>query len=208
MNETRSKAHDTDWLQVELEFRAGIKVLRAIAGDYKITEGAIRARAKRHGWIRDLAPRIEARAEELLRRRVVRKSLRSVGNNGAEAQIVEANADMMAVATLRHRKDVARARELCQSLVEELTKVTGRPSEIQALIAAVSAASEDAQKIAKELGQALSLPSRIGSMDKLSAALDRLIKLERLVLGIDKDKAKGGAIEEMLVRLDFMAANG
>lgn len=42
-----------DWIAIEGEFRAGKRALQAIASDHGITEGAIRARAKKLAWIRD-----------------------------------------------------------------------------------------------------------------------------------------------------------
>lgn len=44
-----------DWLAIEGDYRAGKRPLRAIAEDHGITEGAIRARAKKGGWARDPA---------------------------------------------------------------------------------------------------------------------------------------------------------
>lgn len=44
-----------DWPAIEGEYRAGKKSVRAIAEEYGITEGAIRARAKKGGWSRDPA---------------------------------------------------------------------------------------------------------------------------------------------------------
>ena len=57
---TGGKAPSTkavDWERIELDYRAGIKTLRQIAGENGITEGAIRKRAKRDDWDRDLSHR-------------------------------------------------------------------------------------------------------------------------------------------------------
>ena len=43
----------TNWLSIEGEFRAGIESNRCIAERYGVTEGAIRKRAKNHGWMKD-----------------------------------------------------------------------------------------------------------------------------------------------------------
>lgn len=45
----------TDWLAIEGHYRAGQRALRDIAAEFGITEGAIRARAKKLGWTRDAA---------------------------------------------------------------------------------------------------------------------------------------------------------
>jgi hypothetical protein len=44
---------EADRLAIEGEYRAGVHSLRAIAEQYRITEGTIRKRAKQKGWLRD-----------------------------------------------------------------------------------------------------------------------------------------------------------
>jgi len=42
-----------DWLGVETEYRAGLQPLRKVAVEFGTSEGTIRRRAKKHGWVRD-----------------------------------------------------------------------------------------------------------------------------------------------------------
>lgn len=42
-----------DWIAIEGEYRAGQRSLRDIADEHGITEGAIRHRAKKNGWVRN-----------------------------------------------------------------------------------------------------------------------------------------------------------
>lgn len=44
-----------DWLAIEGDYRAGKKSVNSIAKEHGITEGTIRARAKKGGWARDPA---------------------------------------------------------------------------------------------------------------------------------------------------------
>jgi hypothetical protein len=53
-----------DWERIEADYRAGVKSLRETAGAHGITEGAIRKRAKQHGWTRDLKDKVRAKADE------------------------------------------------------------------------------------------------------------------------------------------------
>jgi hypothetical protein len=46
-------ANQADWAAIEGAFRSGRGTLREIASAHGITEGAIRARAKKLGWTRD-----------------------------------------------------------------------------------------------------------------------------------------------------------
>lgn len=44
-----------DWNLIETAYRAGARSLRGIASEQGITEGAIRARARKAGWVRGIA---------------------------------------------------------------------------------------------------------------------------------------------------------
>lgn len=80
-----------DWEKIELDYRAGIKTLRQIAGENGITEGAIRKRAKRDDWTRDLSERIQEKAEQLVRNEAVRNLVRKE-SSVSERALVDANA--------------------------------------------------------------------------------------------------------------------
>lgn len=43
----------TDWDSIEIDYLAGIKSIRAIASEFDCSEGAIRKKAKKEGWIRN-----------------------------------------------------------------------------------------------------------------------------------------------------------
>ncbi|MNK86991.1 hypothetical protein D3C87_1069170 [compost metagenome] len=60
-----SKKSGADWPVIEADYRAGIKSLRQIASQQGVSEGAIRKRAKKEDWQRDLAAKIQAKAEAL-----------------------------------------------------------------------------------------------------------------------------------------------
>ena len=65
-----------DWEKIELDYRSGVKSLREIATDHEISEGAIRKRAKRDDWSRDLSAKIKAKADDLVRKEQVRSEVR------------------------------------------------------------------------------------------------------------------------------------
>lgn len=48
-------AKKTDWLSIESDYLTGEKSVNAIAGEHGISEGSIRAKAKKNGWIRSAA---------------------------------------------------------------------------------------------------------------------------------------------------------
>ena len=187
-----------DWERIESDYRAGLLSLREIGSkDGHVTEGAIRKRAKKLGWTRDLGARIQAKAEELVRKEAVRNdgTQLATANPAAERIIVEANAEAIANVRLAHRKDISKARRLVMSLLAELEALAGEPlliEKLEELLDQVSAAdSEDVAKVidkAREsLNKATSLPVRAGMMKALADSLKTLVTLERESWGLSAD---------------------
>lgn len=108
-----------DWERIELDYRAGIKSLRQIADDHGISEGAVRKRAKRDDWTRDLSGRIQDKAEQLVRKEAVRSLVRTDGAI-TERVLVEVNAQAAADIRLSHRRDIARSKGVANGLLDEL----------------------------------------------------------------------------------------
>ena len=66
---TRTMARKkVDWEAVELRFRAGTESLRSIGASF-ITQGAIRQRAKKESWSRDLQARVRDATNAVLLRK-------------------------------------------------------------------------------------------------------------------------------------------
>lgn len=198
MTETVEKRVAPDWERIEADYRAGLLSLREIgAKDGHVTEGAIRKRAKKLGWSRDLGARIQAKAEELVRKEAVRTvgAQYATGSPVAERTIVEANAEVIKDVRLSHRKDISKARTLVMSLLAELEALTSEPlliEKLEELLDQVSAAdSEDVAKVigkAREsLNKAITLPVRAGTMKALADSLKTLVTLEREAWGLAAD---------------------
>lgn len=108
-----------NWVQVEADYRAGVRSLRDIAEDAGITEGAIRKRAKRDQWERDLKARINARAEEKVRTQAVRIPGTQLTPK-TELEVVEANADAQYMVRISHRAGLHRLKELKDKLLAQV----------------------------------------------------------------------------------------
>lgn len=182
-----------DWERVEADYRAGLLSLREIAAkDGHVTEGAIRKKAKKLGWSRDLAAKIQAKAEELVRKEAVRTEYAVVG----ERVLVDANAQAIATVRLGHRKDISTARALCLALLSELEAVTSERLTVELLrelLDKLDHPGEDdkaADKARDALYKAISLPSRAGSLKALADSLKTLVTIEREAWGLKTD---GGA---------------
>lgn len=144
-----------DWERIGLEYRAGILSLREIAASHSLSEGAIRKRAKRDDWTRDISAKIKARAEDLVRKQAVRSEVRN-DSIASERVLIEANAEQIARIRGEHRADIGRTRTLALKFLAELE------------------APEDE----------LALPARVSTLKALSETLKNLVAMEREAYGI------------------------
>lgn len=177
-----------DWVRIELDYRAGVKSLRQIASEHDISDTAIRKRAKRDEWERDLAPKIQAKADALVRRAQVRAEVRSL-QTVAEKELVDANAQAIADVQLSHRKDIARTRSVTMALLSELELQTGAENvalleQLGDLLRKPNAKGED--KLNDLYHKIIALPSRSKTAMDLSNSLRVLVEMERKAFGMDK----------------------
>lgn len=202
---SKSKS-SVDWERIEVEYRAGVLSLREIADKYGITEGAIRKRAKRDSWERDLSAKIKAKTESLVRKELVRSTVRI--ETATEKEVVDATADAVAVIEIKQRKDIGRNRSLAMRLMEEL-EVTTDSKELFAQLGEIMSGSEEFSDQAKALyRKAISMPQRVDSMQKLANTMKVLIDLERKAYGIDGEKnSPGDKLDDLLSMLDGKASS-
>lgn len=125
-----------DWTVIEGAYRAGIRSINSLAGEYGITEGAIRARAKKHGWVRNPG---EAKRE------IVAAHMAGV-TNGITNDVVRNIEDAA-------REDVAdmerglRINRRCLINLELASGTATDPKEIKTIVDASSAAIESIRRI-------------------------------------------------------------
>lgn len=175
---------EIDWERVEEEYRAGLLSLREIAAHHSITEGAIRKRAKRDDWSRDLAAKVQAKADDLVRRAEVRKSVRADATV-TERVLIEASAQVIAEVRSTHRGDITRARALAMAMLAELEMQTGGVEELERM-ADMLASPDDkgVDKMNDLFRKVISTPGRIDSLKKVSETMKNLITLEREAYGL------------------------
>lgn len=174
-----------DWERIEAEYRAGLLSLREIAAPFKVTEGAIRKRAKRDGWERDLGPKIQAKADALVRKDAVRAEVRNRAA-ASERDIVDANATAVATVILAQRTDITRSRTLAMKLMSELEAQTGNFPGLVALGEILRQPDDNGADKLNDLYRAIiSLPERTKTMKALAESLKNLIALEREAFNID-----------------------
>jgi hypothetical protein len=172
-----------DWELVERHYRAGQMSLRQIGEECGVTEGAIRKRAKRDLWLRDLSEKIRQRAEDLVRKEAVRNGTQ--WHKVSEKDIVETAGQHTATVLLNERKDISRSRLLSMKLLEELEGQTHGLEQYQNLGELMASPGEKGMDKLNDLYQkVISLPSRTKTMLDLSNSLKTLIGLEREAYGL------------------------
>ncbi len=168
-----------DWERVEADDCAGVKSLREIAAEHGITEGTIRARAKKNDWPRNVAAKVAAKAEKILRNDALRSELRTE-KAATEREIIEASAQAIVNVKLSHRKSISRQRELVERLLQELESQTG-DTDLFGQLGELMRAPDDkgVDKLNEVYRKVIATPQRIDSLKKLAETLKHLIYLER-----------------------------
>lgn len=189
-----------DWERIELDYRAGIKTLRQIAEEHGISHVAVNKRAKRDGWSRDLAAKIQAKADELVTKSMVTTPVTSEARI-AEKAVIDANAQAVADIRLAHRHDIRRARKLTNSLLAELEQQTDpRTLEMLAELGELLRKEDDiGQDRRNDLYmKVISLSERSKTMKTLADSLRAVVDMERTAFSMDKDQ---GPVSDPLTSL-------
>lgn len=186
-----SEKPETDWTVIEREYRLGVRAVTAIAAHNGVSEGAVRKRAKRDAWTRDLNAKVRAKADELVRKAAVRAEVR-IGQKANEAKEVEILANTQMQVRLAQRMDIQDTRALVKQLMGELQQQTSAPElfeQVEDLLATredgTPLSNRDRSKLQDAHQKALSLGGRTATLKALVEALRVLIALEREAFGID-----------------------
>lgn len=179
-----------DWERIEIEYRAGVQSIRQIAQAFGVSDGAIRKRAKTQEWTRDLNGKIHAKAEAIVRTQVVRTEVRnSPEYKATEKETIDANANLIAAVQMNQRKDIQRARNLCNGLFDELEHLIGLDNIalLQDFGEVMRNEDDKGQDRLNDLyHKIIQLPNRVKSMKDLGDTLKTLIGLEVQAYGLDK----------------------
>ena len=161
---------DIDWEGVERDYRAGIATLRAIGERYGCTHALVQKRAARDGWERDLSAKIAAEAAALVAKQEVAKEVAKSTKVATEREIVQVNANAVAIVALAHRRDIKGLRDLAARYKDELEGY-----------------EEDLQK-------------RASILKTLTDVQTRLVQTEREAYGMDKGDPIGADAVVQIVR--------
>ena len=165
-----------DWEAIERAYRAGSLSIRAIAEKCGVSEGAIRKRANKHGWQRDLTEQVQKATKDKL----VRKSVRTDGTQDeqarTDAQIVEEASNDAAAVVLAHRTVLAQWRGIAGKLCDALNSMEVTADNHNEFARSLNAGVDAQLKVIKGERQAYNLDTEEGdsTVESLSSLMDEL----------------------------------
>ncbi len=186
-----------DWDRIEKEWRANKLSNREISSRYGASEAAIRQRAKKYNWVRDLESEVDKRTKDKIRRGLLKEQHEPV----TDEEIVEQVATRTAEVVSSHRKDITQGRNLAGLMMAELLDNTQNFQTLQELVSQQADDEEWHAQRLQRVQRAISLPQRASTMRDLSMVMKNLQGLERTAYGIDGKENDEAPYEERLRKL-------
>lgn len=175
-------AKQPDWEAIERAYRAGALSIRAIADRHGVSDTAIRKRAKAGNWERDLSEQVRKEVRNKLVRGEVRDD--QPANPENDAEIIEEAAQEGATVVRSHRRDIRKATNLADLLMDDLLLTVRKREEIEDAIEDETREDKNGMRRASMLA-AVALPSNAKTLFQLSSAMKNLQILERQAFGLD-----------------------
>ncbi|MCU7645639.1 hypothetical protein [Pseudomonas piscis] len=190
-----------DWEAIERAYRAGALSIRTIAERQGVSDTAIRKKAKALGWARDLSGQVRKEVRSKLVRGEVRND--QGANCELDAEIIEEAAEEGAQVVRSHRRDIRKATNIANLLMDDLLTTIKRREEIEDAIAEETADDESGFRRSSMLA-AVALPSNAKTLFQLSSAMKNLQVLERQAFGLD-EKEKTDEADELSKLMDELS---
>ncbi|KAE9640655.1 hypothetical protein EJA70_24475 [Pseudomonas sp. PB103] len=190
-----------DWEVIERAYRAGSLSIRTIAERQGVSDTAIRKKAKALGWARDLSDQVRKEVRSKLVRGEVRND--QGANCELDAEIIEEAAEEGARVVRSHRRDIRKATNLANLLMDDLLSTIQRREEIEEDIEAETSEDNNGMRRASMLA-AVSLPSNSKTLFQLSSAMKNLQVLERQAYSLD-EKEKTDEADELSKMMDELS---
>jgi len=166
-----------DWEAIQGLYRAGSLSVRSIAERHNISDTAIRSKAKKNGWSRDLTDQVRQAAKSKLVRTEVRANS-SQRELRTDDEIVEEAATEAASVVLAHRTGLAQWRTIADKLSEALAEMEVNEGNLGDFSRALNAGVDAQLKVIKGERQAYNLDTEEGdkTVNDLAAMMDELSK--------------------------------
>lgn len=186
-----------DYERIEPGWRAGILSPHQLAAAYtaetgdKVSHTAIIKHFKKHGVLRDLKAKIQAKADEIVNRSMVANAV-TPETIARDNDLIEDGGKAIAAVRISHRQDINKAKTILMRMFEELEHQTGlENAELLSRLGELMDRSdgETPDKLNEIYQKVISLPSRAKTMKDLGDTLRGLIAVDREAYGLDEKKA-------------------
>lgn len=191
-----------DWEAIQMRYRAGTESLRSIGDHFGVTEGAIRQKAKKGEWTRDLQKRVQLATEALLISHEATHSVRT------EAQCVAVEAKMRANVVIGHRTGLKRIGGLRDKLLGEIENVTDNVALFETLGELLDESGPDQNgtwrkdKLNEVYRKVISVSGRIDDAKKLAEIDEKVRKGEREAFNIDATADDKTGVDDLILRVN------
>lgn len=189
---TPAKGKRTDYEAMERDYRTGSFTDQELATKYGKSRQAVTKMAGAKGWKKDLTKAVrEATRASLIAEEATKKVAEQVAKGVlATVDTVQAAAETNKQVILGHRRDIAAAKSLLNSMLSELQQVSVNPTKLQDLLEVLTGGDDMTAHQVAEARDAFAdlqrLPSRILSVQRVAQAMTRLQMLERKAFGLDE----------------------
>lgn len=194
---------------MEPEWRAGIKPVQQLSKEYGVSRAAILKHWDKLGIERDLAAKIQAKADALVTQAQVTREV-TEASRVTETEIIMTNAAQTAAVRLGHRSDIARLRKIAAAQMEELELSCG-PEQAQRLrdLGEMMRSEDDKgmDKLNDLYRSVISLPERTKTGKALAETLRIAIDLERREFGMDKTQTTTDPLTELIQRINSASSS-
>ena len=164
---------EVEWELVEAEYRTGQKSIPVILSEFNLTMGQLENRAKRFGWVRDLAERVRAETAELM---LAKDAPSGSTLDEAVSRAAERASDIL----LGHRVDAKRLRNLLNMAITKLEYLLNPNLDFE------EASVEELRRASMVLGKSQGL---LDGVNRVADVTMKVISIERQAFDLDKGAA-------------------
>lgn len=188
------------WQKVRLEYETSQFSDAELGRRHKVSAPAIRKKAKKENWKRDLAKKVRQLANEKLVHEDAKVSIgsRKVSTGESretfnEEQEVELAAQTRVAVLREHRVVIGKGMKLCNQLADDLFQAMSATPDIEEQVDKETADDSNSKRRDSML-KAISIPTHAGSLDKLANAITKIISLERTAFNLNDEKDDKGLV--------------
>ena len=196
--ETKRKKRDTtkrlaagQWLEIQALYIAGVETLKEIGQKYGVSAASIAQMANRKKWKRDAHGKAKLLAQE--------KINDELGKNTLTPSIIEAIADKIVLIDEKHKIEIDRARNIAQSLLDELEAISGLEGDANLQELGEIVLSGCPARLKSAYNKMIGLNNKVGLIKTLTDTLKTLVQLEREVYNMGNND--GDKVEDALANV-------